>query len=75
MSSIDFDMNAGDDDEFAFSGKPQLALKKKEEPVDEEHESSKTQHYSRLGSAFVSGNVLTRGRGAGRGTGGRGRGL
>lgn len=75
MSSIDFDMNVGDDeDEFAFSGKPGLALKKKEEPVDEEHESSKTQHYSRLGSAFVSGNVLTRGRGGGRG-GGRGRGL
>jgi hypothetical protein len=47
------------------------------EPVDEEHESYRTQHYSKLGSAFVSGNVLTRGRGgSGRGFGpGRGRGL
>jgi hypothetical protein len=40
------------------------------------HESSRTNHYSKLGSAFVSENVLSvrgsvngRGRGAGRGGG------
>jgi hypothetical protein len=43
-------------------------------PEVQQHESDKTSHYSKLGSAFVTSNVL--GRGAARGGGrGRGRGL
>jgi 3-oxoacyl-ACP reductase-like protein len=43
-------------------------------PEVQQHESEKTNHYSKLGSAFVTSNVL--GRGAARGGGrGRGRGL
>lgn len=38
------------------------------------HESSKTQHYSKLGAAFVNENSLMKSRSGGR-LGGRGRGL
>lgn len=68
----DGDEDNNNDDGFVM---PSLAsLKKKDEPVDEEHESSRTQHYSKLGAAFVSSNVLNRGR-SGRGGPGRGRGF
>lgn len=53
----------------------QLAAAKSAEadPELQQHESEKTNHYAKLGSAFVTNNALGRGgRGAGRG---RGRGL
>lgn len=44
------------------------------EVLHPDHESNKTNHYSKLGSAFVTKNAM--GRMGGRGTGrGRGRGL
>ena len=43
-----------------------------EKLASQNHESSRTNHYSKLGSAFVSENVLAGGRG---GRGGRGRGV
>jgi hypothetical protein len=78
VTNLDTNFSAGGED-FDFSGQPHLALKSRNsEPVDDEHESNKTNHYSKLGSAFVSSNALQAGRGGrgGRGTGtGRGRGL
>lgn len=53
----------------------QIAASKQNEenPEMQQHESEKTSHYSKLGSAFVTSNALGRGgRGGGRG---RGRGL
>eukprot|EP01033_Poteriospumella_lacustris_P007097 gene7097-5104_t len=53
----------------------QIAASKQNEenPEVQQHESEKTSHYSKLGSAFVTSNALGRGgRGGGRG---RGRGL
>jgi hypothetical protein len=70
----------GDDEEG--SGKahgdeiiPSFNMRTPSKPIDEQHESERTNHYSKLGSAFVSGNVLNSGR-RGIATGrGRGRGI
>lgn len=48
--------------------------KVEDNPEIVQHESEKTSHYSKLGSAFVAGNALGRAGGAGRGGAGRGRG-
>jgi len=54
---------------------PTLNLRSPTKPIDEQHESERTNHYSKLGSAFVSNNVLNSGRRGMGGGRGRGRGL